>query len=246
MVSSIIVSLWPTRYQGVATFEKRLLKQIVEHGDQTSSQLPKIFLTAEQEKIKSRDSLLEVVGALSLQKKWKTDQHSAMKRLEKMIRIEIDQEAGSFRIRAEAATREDASDIANELVRIYMRAGENVGTKDTGENMVERGDTAKRLREGIEKRLENLQPGEERDFEEKRLEKIQQNLIAAETGAASVVTYLNRSKAPKVTTFEVQPNLVLIFGLGFIFGPLTIPLIGFAVAGTRLDPLTLFYGKDHN
>ena len=111
-VAAAVTYMMPKIYESSAVIEvKPLARMGVENeGGSVSSN----FHITEFERIKSRNSLMRVVDSLDLPNRWGMDRESIVGELESIVTVE-----SLINIRVRHTNREDARDIAAEVVLAY-------------------------------------------------------------------------------------------------------------------------------
>lgn len=147
LVAAVITYVMPKKYESEAVIEVKPLA-----GQSAPSQMTPQFFGTEFEKIKSSNLLGKVVDNLELINKWGVDKETAIRILKGIVNTENIRGTDLISIRVRHTSREDARDIAAEVVRAYRNYRMEIQKREQEQALLELKKAVSDLEDKVEER----------------------------------------------------------------------------------------------
>jgi polysaccharide biosynthesis transport protein len=152
LLAAVVTYVIPKMYQSEAVIE---VKPRHPHGDMTHTMTPQFFGT-EFEKIKSRNSLEQVVEKLELTNRWMIDKEAALQVLKRIVTTQNIRGTDLIAIRVRHTNKADARDIAQEVGEAYASYRKEIETRDAERQLAELDKAVRDQEDKVEERRKIL------------------------------------------------------------------------------------------
>lgn len=241
-LAAVFTFLIPKQYESQAVIE---LKSIHEHEKWTrdpreGEDKAPAWVLDEIGRMKSRESLDEVISRLELEKNWNLKREDAREILNQSLQIHSIRETDLISIRMRHANKIDARDIALEVANVCKARREKIAANHAEHQRQE----LNRAISAQEERIENLKQtlnkldkdtdrtGEasanatsELQTEQKMLETLKRHQTGARILAKIPDDAVLIHDTPRIADVPVSPNVTLNLVLGTVFGLFLSPLL---------------------
>lgn len=243
MVAAVITYMMPKKYESSATIEFRPWTTNRIDGERES--VPENFSKSELVKLKTRNSMLRVVDTLDLTNRWGLDRESAFRVLTKIVRTENIHGTDLYTIVVRSPNREDARDIAAEVVSAYKEYREELENKASDEVLNELRKVVREQEDKVEE-LRKVLTIITRNHQNRAIDAVEaQDYADAKREFEAEISLLDQLKI-KVITEEITRNssggtIVVHDNPVIPYAPVSpnvaLNLVSGAVAGVLLSPL---------
>lgn len=161
VMTLVVLSLVPGNYEAAATIEVKPragmspLANTMSESSGGTVMTPQFFAT-EFEKIKSRNSLEQVVDKLDLDARWGTDRETALRRLKENVSTKQVRGTDLIEIRAREKDPELAKSITNEVARSYQAYRTGVEKRQAEQQLAELDKAVREQEDKVEERRKML------------------------------------------------------------------------------------------
>jgi capsular polysaccharide biosynthesis protein len=237
LIAAVITYVMPKMFESSAVIEitsRPKSSQGVSQGSTSSN-----HFGTELEVMKSRNILLRVTESLDLPNKWGMDRDSTVQILKSIIVVESIRETDLVSVKVRHTNKEDARDIAAEVVEAYKRYRMELESKSVEKmvNELKQEDTVEERRKVVPDLRHRWKPALEnqdgtdldakRDFEIELglLEQLKLRLITQEIEQGFSGDIIVVHEEPVISDITISPNVTLNLVRGLAAGTLISPFL---------------------